>query len=203
MTVNKGERTTLHATIQPSDADNKEIIWTTEDNSIADVDNNGVVTGMKAGKTKIFATAKANGVKAECEVSVLQPVTGITLSESIISLSEIGSSVQLTANVQPEDASNKNVVWSSSDTKVAIVSKGKVVCTGYGTAVISATTEDGGYMATCVINAINGIEEVTDISPNTIYKIYDSTGREIQHPTNGLNIIKSNNGKVTKFNVYK
>lgn len=203
LTVNKGESTTLYAIIQPADADNKDIEWSTEDNSVADVDNNGIVTGMKAGTTKVFATAKANGVKAECAVSVLQPVTGITLSENSISLSEIGSSIQLTAYVQPEDASNKNVIWASSDTKVAIVSNGKVVCTGFGTTVISAITEDGGYMATCVINAINGIEEITNINSNTLYKIYDSTGREIRHPINGLNIIKSNKGKVIKFNVYK
>lgn len=79
------------------------------------------------------------------------PVSGIKLDKDNISFSKIGETTLLKASILPEDASNKNVTWESSDTKVAIVSKGKVVCTGFGTAVISAVSVNGEFMATCII----------------------------------------------------
>ena len=121
-------------------------------------------------------------------------VTGIELDQSSISLSEIGQSVQLTANVLPNDATNKNVIWSSSNPSVAIVSKGNVVCVGYGTAVIFATTEDGGFMATCVINVTSGIDGVgmdqnvkindgtitlTNVSKGSLIRLTDLSGKTI------------------------
>lgn len=201
-TIKVGETTTLKVNVLPIDADDKTVSWSSEDSEIASVTNEGVVTGHKAGTVKIIATTNANGLKAECTVTVLQPVTGITIDKQNISLSEIGESVQLTASVLPEDASNKNVTWSSSDNKVAIVSNGKVVCTGYGTAVISVVTEDGGYMATCVINVTSGINGIYEDKDYQDSKRYDATGREINNPVNGINIIKTKDGRTIKTNVH-
>lgn len=199
-TIKVGETTTLKANVLPVDADDKTIVWSSENSDIASVTNDGVVTGHKAGTTKIIVTTNANGLKDECILTVLQPATGITLDRQNISFANIGETVQLTANVLPEDASNKNVSWASSDTKVAIVSNGNVVCTGYGTAVISAITEDGGYMATCVINATSGINGINEDKGYQDAKRYDATGREINNPINGLNIIKTQDGRVIKTN---
>lgn len=199
-TIKVGEATTLKANVLPADADDKTIVWSSENSDIASVTNDGVVTGMKAGTTKIIVTTNANGLKDECILTVLQPATGITLDRQDISFANIGENVQLTANVLPEDASNKNVSWASSDTKVAIVSNGNVVCTGYGTAVISAITEDGGYMATCVINATSGIIDINEDKDFQDAKRYDAAGREINNPINGLNIIKTQDGRVIKTN---
>lgn len=199
-TIKVGETTTLKANVLPVDADDKTIVWSSENSDIASVTNDGVVTGHKAGTTKIIVTTNANGLKDECILTVHQPVTGITLDRQNISFANIGETVQLTANVLPEDASNKNVSWASSDTKVAIVSNGNVICTGYGTAVISAITEDGGYMATCVINATSGINGINEDKGYQDAKRYDATGREINNPINGLNIIKTQDGRVIKTN---
>lgn len=103
----------------------------------------------------------------------------------------------------PEDASNKSVVWNSSDTKVAIVSNGKTVCTGFGTAVISVVTEDGGFMATCMINATSGINGVSDNDALKDAKRYDVMGRELNNPVDGLNILKTKDGRVVKTTVNK
>lgn len=200
-TIKVGEATTLKANVLPTDADDKTIVWSSENSDIASVTNDGVVTGHKAGTTKIIVTTNANGLKDECILAVLQPVTGITLDRQNISFANIGETVQLTASVLPEDASNKNVSWASSDTKVAIVSNGNVVCTGYGTAVISAITEDGGYMATCVINATSGINGINEDKGYQDAKRYDATGREINNPVNGLNIIKTQDGRIIKTNI--
>ena len=129
------------------------------------------------------------------------PVTGIKLDKDNISFSKIGETTFLNASILPEDASNKNVTWESSDTKVAIVSKGKVVCTGFGTAVIYAVSADGGFMATCIINATTGIEGITDDATQKVVKRYDITGREISQPVNGINIVKTEDGRVLKTSV--
>ena len=200
-TINVGESFTLNANVLPDNADNKIIVWNSDDADIASVNNEGEVTGIKAGTTKIIAMTQANDLKAECLITVLQPVTGITLDRNDISFVEIGESVQLIANVLPEDASNKNVVWTSSDANVATVNNGIVVCMGYGSAVITASTEDGGYKAICVINATSGIAGVNDSKAYTEIKRYDATGREIKNPVNGLNIIKTQDGRVIKTTV--
>ena len=73
-------------------------------------------------------------------------VTGLTLDVSSLSLVE-GNQATLTATVSPEDAANKNVAWSSSDVAVATVEGGKVKALKAGTAKITATTDDGGLVA--------------------------------------------------------
>lgn len=198
VTMNVGETTKLKADVWPTDADNKSVIWNSDNEDIAKVSSDGVVTAVKAGKTKVYATTQANNLKAKCEITVLQPVTGIEMDKASISFTYIGETVQLTAKLLPEDASNQNVTWESSDTKVAIVSKGKVVCTGFGTAVIYAVSADGGFMATCIINATTGIEGITDDAPQKVVKRYDITGREISQPINGINIVKTEDGRVLK-----
>lgn len=129
------------------------------------------------------------------------PVTGIKLDKDNISFSKIGETTFLNASILPEDASNKNVTWESSDTKVAIVNKGKVVCTGFGTAVISAVSVNGDFMATCIINATTGIEGINDDATQKVVKRYDITGREISQPVNGINIVKTEDGRVLKTSV--
>lgn len=201
VTMNVGETTKLKADVWPTDADNKSVLWNSDNEDVAKVSSDGIVTAVKAGKTKVYATTQANNLKAECEITVLQPVTGIEMDKASISFTYIGETVQLTAKLLPEDASNQNVTWESSDTKVAIVSKGKVVCTGFGTAVISAVSADGGFMATCIINATTGIEGITDDAPQKVVKRYDIAGREISQPVNGINIVKTEDGRVLKTSV--
>ena len=158
----------LIATITPSDADNKTIKWTSVDTSIATVDDSGNVTGIKAGETWIKAISEDNSEACDsCKVTVLQPVTGITLDKTECTMAEIGQSEQLEATVLPEDANNKTVNWKSSDESVCYVSNGKLVATGYGTCIIIATTEEGGFMATCKVTVQEPIViTVTSVSVN-------------------------------------
>ncbi len=163
LTLNTGETQQLIATVLPVDADNKNVIWTSEDETVAKVDDKGKVTGVKAGQVWIYAESEDEGYRDGCLVTVNQPVTGLKLNKSSITFNQIGDTEQLTAIVLPEDATNKDVDWSSSNQSVAIVSNGLVVCSGFGTAVIYATTVDGDFMATCVVNAAetSGIDNVS------------------------------------------
>ena len=117
---------------------------------------------------------------------MIQPVTGIFLSQSSCLLTGIGDCVQLEAFVQPEDASNKEIKWNSSNETICMVSQGMVIATGFGTAVVIASTVDGGFLASCVINVEDPsviqdvIIDIRDDSP-----IYDLMGIKVKKTIKG------------------
>lgn len=157
-----GASETLTATVTPNDVTDKTVLWTSSDTIVAVVSADGVVTARKAGKASITATAVSNPeVKAICEVTVVQPVEGITLDMTSIIMEEFGNMVKLNATILPEDASDKSVRWSSSNPNVCTVTQsGTVVAVGNGTATVIATTVDGDIPATCVVNVKDYIYDV-------------------------------------------
>ncbi len=152
-----GESFTLSATVQPDNASNKKVSWSTSDDQIATVDEQGLVTAVgKAGeKATITATADDGGATASCEVAIVKAdagevsVTGVTLSETAKEL-KVGETFTLIAIVQPDNASNKKVSWSTGDAKIASVDgNGLVTAIGEGKTIITVTTDDGGATAGC------------------------------------------------------
>ena len=161
----EGDNETLTATVSPSNATNKKVIWTSTDGSIASVDN-GKVTALKPGKTTIKATSDDGGKTATCQVTVnarVYNVESVSLDKTSITLTE-GDSQTLTATVSPSNATNKNVSWKSSNTSVATVSNGKVTALKAGTASITVTTEDGGKTATCQVTVNARVYNVESVS---------------------------------------
>ncbi len=162
LTLEPGKTQTLKATIQPSDATDKSVTWTSSNTSVATVSTSGKVTAKAAGSCTITATTKdGSGLKATCQLTVVQPVTGITLSSSSLSL-EVGKTQTLTATIQPADATDKSVTWTSSNTSVATVStSGKVTAKAVGTCTVTCAAQDGsGIKAECKVTVkqtgING-----------------------------------------------
>ena len=177
-------------------ADNKKIDWSSSNEQIATVDASGNVTAVKAGEAWIRAVSQDNAeAKDSCKVIVILPVSGITLSHSTYQLNGIGSSFNLEATISPEDASNRNVKWSSSNESVCVVSQGQVVAVGEGTCVIIANTEDGGFLATCTVTVIGttGLTSVEGENEN-LFQIFDANGMKRAHLQRGLNIIHFGDG---------
>ena len=148
----EGDSETLTATVSPSNATNKKVIWTSTDGSIASVDN-GRVTALKPGNTTIKAKSDDGGKTATCQVTVkakVYNVESVSLDKTNITLTE-GDSETLTATVYPDNATNKNVSWKSSNTSVATVNNGVVTAIKAGTATITVTTEDGRKTASCQV----------------------------------------------------
>ena len=87
------------------------------------------------------------------ESSTTVPVTGITISDSELKL-KAGGTVTLTASVVPSNATNRSVSWSSSDSSIVSVSDGKLTAKAAGTAVVTVTSQDGGFTATCTVTVI-------------------------------------------------
>ena len=151
--LTEGETARLTATVEPSNATNKSVTWSSDNESVATV-TNGVVTAVGAGTATITVTTVDQSKTATCEVTVTAatvPVTGVTLNKTSTSL-YVGDTETLTATAEPSDATNKNVTWSSDDTSVATVdASGLVTAVAPGTAVITVTTADGGKTATCTV----------------------------------------------------
>ena len=141
-TVFVGDTFTITATVKPEDAFNRTVTWSSSDPSIATVDENGTVTAIAKGEAIITAES-ADGVKAECKVTVEKKVAAIELSESEKTVF-VGDTFTITATVKPEDAFNRTVTWSSSDPSIATVDEnGTVTAIAKGEAIITAESADG------------------------------------------------------------
>ncbi len=103
------------------------------------------------------------------------PVIGIILNESKLTLSK-DETAQLTATITPEDAANKNVVWSTSDSTIVTVEDGLITAIEAGKATITATTEEGGYTASCKVTVIlpNALDDVEIDTSTQVRKVFEN-----------------------------
>lgn len=160
VTIKRGYSATISATVNPTNASDKTVIWSSADPAIATV-NNGTITGVSIGNTAVKASSADGEVVASCNVSVVSPiinVTSIYLDKNSITL-EGGDSKTLIAAVYPEVATNRSVTWISTNTSVATVSGGKVVGKNAGTATIIARSSDGLVQATCSVKVFKKVTE--------------------------------------------
>jgi uncharacterized protein YjdB len=167
LTLEIDDTATLIATVNPSNATNKDVTWSSSNNNVATVDG-GTVTAIAEGTATITVTTADGGFFDTCDVTV-EPadpnnvaVIDVTLNESILTL-EIDDTATLNATINPSNATNKNVTWSSDNTNVATVVDGTVTAIAEGTATITVTTADGGKTATCVVtvNPVTGDASIT------------------------------------------
>lgn len=151
VTMGLNQTRQLQVKITPSDTTNKNVQWTSSNNSVATVDSNGVVTSKNSGSTIITATTH-NELKTEFFIEVETSVTNITLNSNEINLNP-GGTFKLDATVNPSNASNKNIKWISANESIATVDQsGNVAADVAGTTYISAVSADGKVIATCTVN---------------------------------------------------
>lgn len=157
-TIAIGDTETLTVTYTPADANTgKALTWKSDNTAIATVDANGVVKGIAAGTAKITATSTTNpAITATCAVTVQAvAVTGVSLNKTSINL-QVGGSETLTTTVIPENATNKEIIWNTSDGSIATINNGKVTAVAAGQTTITATTVDGNKTATCTVTVTAG-----------------------------------------------
>ncbi len=153
VSIGKGGTYQLTATVKPTDATNKDLIWTTSNKKVATVTSNGLVKAKKIGSATITVKTKDGSYTAKCKVTVKKAVavTSVKLNKKSKTL-KVGKTYQLKAKVKPKNATITDVTFKSSNKKVATVdSTGKVTAKKKGTTVITVTTKDGKYTATCKI----------------------------------------------------
>ena len=160
LTINKGAAAQLNLSVTPENF--TDIVdWKSTDTNIVTVSDNGVVKAVGVGTATVKVTV--GDVSASCKVTVLQPVTGINLNKSSLTMDALGT-FQMTASVYPDGANDKRITWSSSDPAIASVDEnGLVTALKKGTATITAAAMDGsGVKSTCKVTVSNTAYVCTD-----------------------------------------
>ncbi len=157
-----GAYSTLTAQVQPANATDPSVSWSSTKPAVASVDQQGNVTALSEGQTTVIVMTTDNALTAHCVVTVTEvKVTGIVVSPDQLSLN-YEEQVPLQAEISPEHAPNKAIIWSSSNRQVAsVAANGLVTGTGPGQTTITATALDGGHAAHCPVTVrmpVTGIE---------------------------------------------
>ena len=218
LTMNRNATTQLVATISPADFTD-EVAWKTSDQSVATVSDAGVVKAVGIGECTVSVVA--GNVRATCKISVVQPVTNISLNKSTLSM-DAGQTYQLTASVYPSNAANRNVEWSSSDTGIATVDEnGLITALKKGTAFITVKAKDGsGVEKSCSVTVLNNltvcntVEQLQSPHPYEIncsdiwqyfipgasqLKVTFSADTSVESGSDYLYIFDGNNGQIGKY----
>lgn len=140
--IHVGQTTQITCAYAPEDATLQSAVYASSRESVATVDENGVVTGHARGQAVITVESADGGAKARVTVKVLQQPTSVSLSPESLTLAT-GKKAAIRATVLPKNADNKKLIWSSSDESIATVdSRGRVTSVAPGQAVITAACED-------------------------------------------------------------
>ena len=175
----------LVATVTPSQASQK-VAWSSSNGKIATVDSKGRVKAVSNGKCKIIATTTdGTNRTASCDVTVdVKFVTGISFDFNSYTITNVNQTPVFRPNITPSDAEDKNVRWSSSNTKVATVSSSGVIkAAGNGTCKITATTTDGTNLSASFNITVN--IKATKITMDKT-KIELTTGKETEKITSSI-----------------
>ena len=135
--------------IYPENASNKAIKWYSKDSNIVEVDQTGHLKPISTGITEVVATTADGGYTAKCFVNIINEtvkVSSVTILNKDKTEINKGETIRLLATVMPENARNKHINWTSSDSTVVSVTKtGIIKGVGVGTATITAQSADGAY----------------------------------------------------------
>jgi len=179
LSLKTGETAILSEVFSPEIVTNEQVVWSSSNSNIVTVSADGKVLAQRNGTATIFATTTDGTDKqGQCSVCVEPMVTGISLNHSSKIL-RIDETEQLSVNITPSNAFNKDVTWRSSNYHVVDVYKdGTIAGLNIGTAIISATTKDGGYCATCIVT-VDDRELVTVERDGDFNKIvFHTSGKE-------------------------
>lgn len=158
-----GDTQKLTAEVTPEDKAGS-VVWSSSNEGVLKVAQDGTVTAVADGTATVTATVDGKTATTDT-ITVATPivsVTGVKLSAEKLSLLVNGEPSQLSATVEPANATNQNVAWKSSDDAVATVDQNGIVTPhAKGTATITVTTEDGANTATCKVTVIQPATGIT------------------------------------------
>lgn len=161
------EEAPLTATITPENATNQDIIWGTDNSTVAEISGEGVVTAKAPGSAVVTVTTVDGAKTAACTVIVIPDVVevaGVTIDKTQLEL-KVEEKASLTAIVLPENATNKDITWSTDNPTVAEVSgEGMVTAKAPGSTVVTVTTVDGEKTAVCTVTVIPDVVEVAGVT---------------------------------------
>ena len=161
LTINRGSTAQLVVNVQPEDFTDS-VSWKSANTAVATVTDAGVVKAVSVGSTTIRVVV--GNISVDCVVTVVQPVTSISLNRTSLTL-EAASSFQLVATANPSTAQNREVTWSSSDTSIASVNEnGLVTAHKKGTATITAKAVGSNVSRSCTVTVPNNAHVASSVT---------------------------------------
>ena len=168
LSIEVGKTAQLVPAVAPEDATDKSVTWSSDNNSIATVDENGLVTAVGQGACTISVITNDGGLQATCVVTVSEPavnVTDVKLDRESLTLN-VDETARLTASIIPKNASDKSISWASDNSDIATVDQnGLVKAISAGACTITVTSTDGNITASCAVN-VNAPIAVETVSLN-------------------------------------
>lgn len=157
-TINKNERVKLNVEILPVEAENAKIEFSSSDNSVAIVDEDGYILGLSSGKSIITAKTE-NGISDSINIEVYSPVTDINFDTTDLVL-EKGENFHLNVIIYPEDATNKSIEFSSENVNIATVdNNGNIIAKDIGNTKIFVKSLDTNIQKSINIQVIEKLDE--------------------------------------------
>ena len=159
-TLQKGERKQLQITITPQDASNHKVVYSSSDSKVAIVDDNGYIQAISSGTATITVKAEENDVQNQIQITVYSRVTGVTLEPKEIYL-PVGDRFKLNGYVEPEDANEKGILYSSKEQQILTVQDdGTVTAITEGEATVSAIAKgDENIKDECKVFVVRKMED--------------------------------------------
>ena len=204
--VEVGSTVTLTATKKPSIGSTEGLVWSSSNNGVAKVNDDGVVTGIAQGTVTITIKSSSGLVKTTAKVTVVQSPTGITLDKNKVALDMSGTkTTKLNATIQPSNANrNTGITWNSSNTGVATVDQsGNVTAKANGTTTITATTQNG-LSAQCTVVVETKVQRITASPNSAAIKVGDTFTSKITYSPSDTTeqiVCVNSNSKVISTNM--
>lgn len=153
LTLLEGETWDLVATVEPDNAENKDLTWSVDDESILSVDQNGKVMGLLEGSAKVIVTTEDGNFKAECTVTVeaeIIPPSAVNILQDEYEL-EVGDELDMTYQYTVDGTGDLSVTWTSSDPDVAVFENNKLIAKKAGTTTLKAAAVHGDKYDVCLV----------------------------------------------------
>lgn len=160
----EGSDIILKAKVLPRTATNRNFKWASQKEEIASIDQQGKVHGIKAGDAVITATTEDGNIVSSYRLEVRPKearVTGINMPISEGEIKE-GEHLRVIAYPEPLYAENKNIIWTSSNPRIASIENGNITGVSVGKVIITATTEDGGFSSNFALTVNTGYVPFND-----------------------------------------
>lgn len=159
-TIQKGERKKLQVTIYPQEANSHKVQYISSNPNVATVDNEGNITAIRSGKATITVKAEENNVQNQIEITVYSKVTNIILDQKEIYM-QVGDTFQINAGLEPEDANDKSILYSSSNTDVAVITENGIITAKKegSTNLIASSRENPNILAECKLYVVRKMDD--------------------------------------------
>lgn len=189
-TIQKGESKKLQVTIYPQEANSHKVQYISSNPNVATVDNEGNITGIRSGKVTITVKAEENNVQNQIEITVYSKVTNIILDQKEIYM-QVGDTFQINAGLEPEDANDKNILYSSSNTDVAVITEnGIITAKQEGTTnLIASSRENPNILAECKLYVVRKMDD-SEIYFDSPLKVNSLEVSGIEYDNNKVSDIK-------------